>query len=123
MTSESADFGRAAENKAADYLSACGYRVLERSFRCPMGEVDIIAMDGEAIVFVEVKARTRSDYGGAVQAVTKSKCLKIEKTALSYLKYKKPRHESIRFDIVGVGKDGSMELLKNAFPASGRYFF
>src|SRR6476660_711622 len=70
--------GRSGEQAAAEYLESCGLRILDRNWRCAAGEIDIVAVDRQALVVVEVKARTGMRYGGppkcARPAVTTCRC-------------------------------------------------
>ena len=68
---------------AKAYLEGKGYRILETNFVTKIGEIDIIAKDGDYIVFVEVKARTRADFGEPIEAVTPQKVRKIVLSALT----------------------------------------
>lgn len=74
------DRGKVAENFVANLLSSKGYKILERNFRSKFGEIDIIALDGESVVFVEVKARWNRNFGSPEEAVTSQKLYKIRKT-------------------------------------------
>jgi putative endonuclease len=96
------DLGRRGEAHAARALRRRGYVILERRWRCRIGEIDIVARDGEVIVVVEVKARSRSDYGPPIDAVDRRKRRKLEKLARAYLQAGKRLDVSLRFDVVGV---------------------
>lgn len=78
--------GRRGEDIACKYLKDRDFILLERNFRCSMGEVDIIALDGEHICFVEVKARTGTSYGTPRDAVGRAKRRRLLKAAALYLK-------------------------------------
>jgi putative endonuclease len=94
--------GTFGESAAADFLSALGYRIIERNFRCELGEIDIIAQDGHAIVFVEVKTRSSGLYGHPFEAITKEKLLRMRRLALHWSElYSKPG-ERYRLDAVSV---------------------
>jgi putative endonuclease len=116
------DPGRLAEDRAAEYLKNLGYRVLERRWACPLGELDIIASEGETLVFVEVRARSSSAYGFPCETVTRAKQAKVIKTALTYLKAKALRPETVRFDIVGLSPGREPEHIIGAFEADGYTF-
>ena len=103
------------ETIACQYLETQGYRVLERNFRCRIGEIDLIAWDGAYLVFIEVKYRESEGCGQAVYAVSKKKQQVISKVAAYYL-LKRRLSDSVpcRFDVVAI--DGSqLQLYKNAF--------
>lgn len=96
------DLGRRGEALAARELRRRGYVILERRWRCRLGEIDLVARDGEVLVVVEVKARSRSDYGPPIDAVDRAKRRKLEQLARAYLQAKKLSNVSVRFDLVGV---------------------
>ena len=109
---------RYGENEAAAYLKANGYRILERNFRTPLGELDIIALDKSVVCFVEVKARSSEDFGSPKEAVSSFKQRQIAKAALVFLKDRKLLDRSSRFDVVSVimrGGKPEIELIKDAF--------
>ncbi|MBI5555527.1 MAG: YraN family protein [Elusimicrobia bacterium] len=112
--------GFAGEEKAADYLRDLGYKILEQNWRSARGEVDIIALDREALVFVEVKSRQDIEYGLPQQAVNSFKQRQIIKAALGYLKSRGIMDQDIRFDVVSISGEG-IELIENAFQSDGRY--
>lgn len=94
--------GKLGEDLAVIYLKRIGYKILERNFRCRVGEVDIIAKDVEEIVFIEVKTRTNNTYGEPSEAVDYIKKEHIIKTANYYLYKNKLYNKSIRFDVIEV---------------------
>ncbi len=98
-----AEVGRAGEDVAANHLRQLGYAVEECNWRCRFGELDLIARDGETLVFVEVRSRTNpTRYGSAVEAVTPRKCRQVREVATVYLKQRKGAPLSVRFDVVAV---------------------
>jgi putative endonuclease len=109
--------GSEAEALAAQYLKCYGVRVVERNFRIRGGEIDLICRDGKVLVFVEVRLRTRSDFGGAAASITASKQRRIILAAQHYL-LGKPECDC-RFDCVLLdGLDANrIEWIKNAFSA------
>jgi putative endonuclease len=111
-------FGKAGEDLAVRYLRKKGYKVLERNYTCPLGEIDIVARDKKTIVFVEVKTRRSISYGNARFAITPHKQRKISMTALYYLKCNRRMDRDARFDVVTVYYTRDMQeidLIKNAF--------
>ena len=106
--------GLAGEESAAQFLKAKGYRLLERNFAAPYGEIDIIAQDKKTLVFVEVKSRAYTAFGGPLMAVTPAKQKKIARTAHAYLQAKGLKFDSIRFDVVCILPDKT-ELISHAF--------
>lgn len=112
--------GNAGEDFAAAYMQKNGMRLLERNYYCRMGEIDIIAQDGDTVVFAEVKTRAGKSYGTAAEAVTRAKMDKLVKTAYTYIEEKGLHDSNCRFDIAEVyGKGGRFEInyIKNAFEA------
>ncbi|MDO4965957.1 MAG: YraN family protein [Lachnospiraceae bacterium] len=104
------------ESIACEYLISKGLHVIERNFRCRIGEIDIILKDGDTYVFTEVKYRKTAKYGSPYEAVTKSKMKKISQVSLNYIKYKKlPINGSFRFDVISI-LDGDITWYKDAFP-------
>ena len=99
-----------------------GFKVLERNFRCAMGEVDLIAKEKDTIVFVEIKMRMKAGLGVAKEAVDERKQRQISKVALYYLKQKGLLGKRSRFDVVAVSKEEEefkFELIRNAFELKG----
>lgn len=118
MTGRSHRFGKKNEELAIGFLKRLGYRVLERNFRTPMGEVDIVAKDGDTLVFVEVKARRSERYGHPKFAVTATKQRHLSIAALSYLKKTGNSGTRARFDVITVRYAGDMPMIEhfqNAF--------
>jgi len=118
MLNKQQQFGKTVESIAAGQLRKQGYKILAQNYRTPLGEIDIIARDRDVIVFIEVKARRSGRFGNAKHAVTLKKQKKIARVAFSYLKAIKQPDARARFDVVAVDtkkKDGSMEIIKNAF--------
>jgi len=110
--------GAEGEAFAADYLIKNGYRILEQNYRTSLGEIDIIARDGETLVFIEVKARSSARFGAPQLAVDHRKQVKISRVALAYLSRKKGPPGLCRFDVLALRKDRSgfkAELIRNAF--------
>ena len=113
--------GNKAEDKAVKYLKKQGYKILERNYNLPCGEIDIIASKNKTLVFVEVKYRADSQaFGGAVAAVGRAKQSRVIKAALSYIKTKKPLYDSLMFDIIAISGE-TIEHIQNAF-SSDKFF-
>ncbi|HEX8949198.1 MAG TPA: YraN family protein [Dissulfurispiraceae bacterium] len=94
-------FGVKGEDVAAAYLKKKGYKILQRNYRTPLGEADIIAKDRDTIVFVEVKARTTEAYGQPFEAVDCRKQERLRRIALFYLKQAKAEMP-LRFDVISI---------------------
>lgn len=96
--------GNAGERIAAGYLDLAGYSILERNYRIRQYEIDIIAFSGDCLVFVEVKTRRDSSFGGAASAVGKRKLSNLRMAARYYLSSgdHQARFDSIRFDVIAI---------------------
>ena len=111
--------GREAETLAAQYLTRHGLRIIARNFRIRGGEIDLVCRDGRTLVFVEVRYRSRSRFGGAEESVDRRKQTRLVLTAASYLR---EHHLNCptRFDVVAL-KPGSggpeLNWIKGAFQA------
>ena len=106
--------GAAGEDAACRYLETKGLAIIARNYRRPCGEIDIIARDGQTLVFAEVKKRASGAFGGPLAAVTPAKQRKITLTAECYVKENAPKFDSIRFDVICL-LDGKITHLENAF--------
>jgi putative endonuclease len=112
--------GKLGEDLACGELARRGYAVVARRYRLRGGELDIVALDGETLVFVEVKAREGHRFGEAAEAVTAVKRRRIVRLALDYLVRHRLVDRPCRFDVVAVHLDGgkpSIEVYQNAFTA------
>jgi putative endonuclease len=110
--------GISGENLACAELGRRGYAILERRYRTRFGEIDIIARDGDTIVFVEVKARLTDDFGGAAAAITGWKQRRIAQMAVDYLSRRKLHDCPCRFDVVAIDFDSAgprVTVYPNAF--------
>lgn len=116
--------GDSGEETAARFLEKRGYRVIERNYRTPVGELDIIALHRGTVVFVEVKARTSGSYGAPELAVHPAKQLKLIRAAQAYIIRKKIDNRACRFDVVTVRRQDGRDLLDiipNAFDLGDRF--
>lgn len=95
-------FGDSAEALAARHLAAQGMRIIEQQYRTTFGEIDLIAKDGDEIVFIEVKARRTGEYGYPEEAVTPSKLRKIAKAAFMFLRAHKWEDAVYRIDVIAI---------------------
>jgi putative endonuclease len=107
--------GSRAEDTAADFLQQQGLTLVERNYRCRFGEIDLIARDGEMLVFIEVRLRSSRAFGGAAASITAAKRHKLLLTARHYLAGRR-RTPACRFDAVLLAGDAAApEWLKNVF--------
>jgi putative endonuclease len=112
--------GVSGENLACEELRRRGYEILERRYRTRFGEIDIIARDGQTIVFVEVKARLTDDFGGAAAAITGWKQRRIAGMAVDYLARRRLHECRCRFDVVAIDFEPAgarITVYPNAFDA------
>lgn len=112
------EIGSSYERLAGKYLEEQGYQILEYNFRSRYGEIDIIAKDGEYLVFCEVKYRKNACLGSPLEAVTYAKQRRISKTAVYYLTITRQTEKPCRFDVIGILGDKT-KLIKNAFDYAG----
>ncbi len=111
--------GREYEDMACEYLRKKDFSIKQRNYRAVSGEIDIIAIDGKTLVFIEVKGRSNEKFGSPLEAVNKPKQRKIIKTAICFIKQNKMSGKDIRFDVVGIHPDNKIEYIKNAFESKG----
>lgn len=116
--------GYRGERAAERYLRRKGYVIVARSQRNKLGEIDLIAVDGRTVVFVEVKTRTSQQSGHPADAVDADKQQRMTRAALSYLKRHDLLENASRFDVIAVtwpesGKRPLIEHFQNAFEATG----
>ena len=118
MTEERIGLGRFGEELASRRLRKLGYEILETNYKCRLGEIDLVARDGDVLVFVEIKTRKNRPLGEAKEAVHKRKQGQLSRVALAYLKSKNLWGTKARFDVVaiGVGEDKEeIEIIRDAF--------
>lgn len=117
--------GALGENLACKYLEDTGYSIIERNFSCRAGEIDIIAFEGETIVFIEVKTRVSEAFGMPSEAVSAAKQKKLVKAALYYMQKKQLFNYMSRFDVIEIIMNGESDcqvnIIKDAFQYSGKY--
>ncbi|MGE0547045.1 MAG: YraN family protein [Kofleriaceae bacterium] len=106
--------GASAETDATAALAAAGYRIIERNYRCSIGELDAIARDGDTLVFIEVRSRSDQLHGNAAEMVSAHKRRRVARVAEAYLLDRMPAFTTCRFDVVAV-TGGRIELIKDAW--------
>ena len=97
-----AQVGRTGEKHARRFLRHQKYRIVTRNYRCPLGEIDLIALDGPVVVFVEVKTRTDREHGDPQDTVTAGKQRRIMRAAEFFLRQTGSEGRACRFDVVAV---------------------
>src|SRR3990167_10557715 len=93
------------EELAVQFLKEKGYKIIDRNFRKGYGEIDIIAIQGRTLVFVEVKTRTSNQFGTPLEQITPFKIRALERTALFYKKLHPNLPDAMRIDAVGIELD------------------
>ncbi|NPU84889.1 MAG: YraN family protein [Syntrophaceae bacterium] len=110
--------GALGEDLAAAHLKKAGYEILVRNYRCAAGEMDIIARDGDVLVFVEVKTRRSGTFGEPEESVGPAKQRRLTRISLQYLNRQGLQDEKCRFDVVSVKMESSgtrIEIFRDAF--------
>jgi putative endonuclease len=118
VTKERLDLGKWGEDMALKKVKKLGYRCLARNYRCPLGEVDLIARDGDSLVFIEIKTRRGRSLEYAKEAVNQRKRRQLSKVALNYMKSNGFTDVRARFDVVVINlnrEQQEIEVIRNAF--------
>ena len=95
-------FGHRGEDLAVSHFKRDGYRVVDRNYRCPGGEIDLVAVKGDVLVFCEVKTRTDDRFGSPAEAVGRAKQARLRRLAAQWMAQHRPGPVDIRFDVVSV---------------------
>lgn len=116
--------GKEVEQMACHFLQTKGLYLIKKNYHCFQGEIDLIMGETDNIVFVEVRSRSRTDYGTAIESINKSKRNKLAQAAASFLHHKNwSTHVHCRFDVVAIElkmaplRPIKIEWIKNAFTA------
>ena len=94
--------GQWGEQKAVEHLVAHGMEIVDRNWRCSLGELDIVAYDGRTLVMIEVKTRTSEVFGTPAEAVTSRKATRLRRLAAQWLREHGDRPLEVRIDVIGV---------------------
>lgn len=112
------EIGALGEKIARDFLRKRGYKIIESNYRCPRGEIDVIARNGGSLVFIEVRTRTSTDLGTPEESVNAQKQAKLRQVALNYLQKHGALSGDWRIDVVAIELDGvrpkRINLIKDA---------
>lgn len=119
-------FGNRSERAAARFLKQLGYRILVRNYSCPLGELDLIALDGDCLVFVEVRSTESTDAERPALSVDAAKQRRLSRLALHFLQQRRLLGRSARFDVLAVSwppgqRDPAIVHYRNAFEPSGKF--
>ncbi|KAB7623845.1 YraN family protein [Alkalilimnicola sp. S0819] len=106
--------GQRAESQAEQHLSGQGLHLIERNYRCRMGELDLIMRDGAVLVFVEVRCRAHARYGSGADSVDLRKRRKLARAAAHYLQNRR-LDLPCRFDVVSINGAGALDWIPQAF--------
>lgn len=120
MKNKKLRLGHRGEEAAANYLKRNGYRVINKNYSCRLGEIDIVAVENETLVFIEVRSRSSDKYGLPQESVTIRKQMKLRQLAWHYLKEEGKTGSSCRFDVISVQFDRNgclkrLEHIEDAF--------
>ena len=113
------DIGILGEKLAKDFLKKRGYRIIETNYRCPEGEIDIVAKHGDYLVFTEVRAKTSLEFGSPEESITPAKMEKLRAVAYHYQQTHSNLPQLWRIDVVAIeltqkGKLSRLDLIENA---------
>ena len=119
-----AGLGRAGEKRAERFLRRHRYRIVTRNYRCPTGEIDLVALDGRTVVFVEVKTRADREHADPQDAVNSAKQRRLLKSAEFFLRQTDSQDRPCRFDVIAITLDDDAEMkvehITDAFAPSGQ---
>ncbi len=106
--------GNTAEEIVSNYLKTQGYEVIEKNFTIRGGEIDIIALEANSLVFIEVKYRTSDRFGEGIEQLTWGKCRRIKRASLHFLQKNRPQNiKNIRYDFISLTKKDSKLKLQH----------
>ena len=109
--------GSLAENSASAFLETQGFTIVARNFLRRVGEIDVVARDGDLLVVAEVRTRASEQFGGAAASVSRGKQRRVAATTALFLQHRPELQRCrVRFDVIIV-RDGAIEWLKHAFNA------
>jgi putative endonuclease len=119
-------FGNRSERAAARFLRRLGYRIVARNYSCPYGELDLVALDGRCLIFVEVRSTERNDPTIPAASVDDAKQRRLTQLALHFLQKHQLLNHAARFDVLALcwpadSTEPVIEHYPNAFPAVGRF--
>ena len=117
MTHRRQQLGKTGESLAVEELERRGYAIVARRYRTKYGEIDIVAEDGETLVFVEVKARASAEFGTAAEAVTRRKQRRLVRMARDYVTKARDANRPCRFDVVAID-DVDLEPVLVVYPGA-----
>lgn len=113
MTVERKMVGKKGEEAARYLLEEKGYRIIETNYRCPLGEIDLIAAEGKTIVFVEVRTKTGMAFGSPEESINTEKSRRLYRLAQYYLKVNSKNEHPVRIDLVAIMMDRTSLAVKS----------
>jgi putative endonuclease len=118
LPSEKKEIGQKGEDLAVAFLKGLQYVILERNYRCKLGEVDIIARDNDTLVFIEVRSRSSLAFGLPQESINRRKRHQISKVALEFMSRRRFKNTPARFDVIAIsfeqGKE-KVDHIRDAF--------
>lgn len=111
--------GASAEAEAVAALLAADYDIVDRNWTCEVGELDVVARDGDILVFVEVRSRADAEHGHAAEMISPGKRFRVTRVARAYLALRQPTFEECRFDVVCI-TGGTIDIIKDAWRLGAR---
>lgn len=105
--------GRLGEGKSSKYLQKKGYKIIDRNFRHGYGEIDIVAVKDNVLIFIEVKTRKSVNFGSPIESITKRKLSVLKRTIEYYKKLHPNTPEEMRFDVISVVLGGGQEKIEH----------
>lgn len=118
MTHERRRLGASGEERAAVWLESKGYKIIATNWRCPLGEIDLIAQKKDILAICEVKTRRTGDYGSPFEAITPTKQRRLRKLGEYYWCFVNKRRLQVRFDALAIydrGDESIVDHIENAF--------
>ena len=119
-------FGDRSERAAARFLKRQGYRILARNYACPLGELDLVALEGRCLVFVEVRSTGTEDLSAPASSVDREKQRRLTQLALHFMQRHQLLNQSARFDVLALSwpadrREPTIVHYRHAFEAVGRF--
>jgi putative endonuclease len=117
VTSPTSVKGQRAEQQTVLFLQEQGYRIIQRNYRCRVGEIDLIAEDGAVLCFIEVRSRRSDAFGDPLETIDRAKQRRIIRAARLFLASGRHGDREVRFDVVGIVYEPELRirLIKGAF--------
>ncbi|MDX2092233.1 MAG: YraN family protein [Kofleriaceae bacterium] len=112
--------GAFAEADAVAALLAADYDIVDRNWKCDVGELDVVARDGSILVFIEVRYRADAEHGHAAEMITAAKRQRVTRVARAYLALVQPEFTECRFDVVAI-TGGEIDIIQDAWRVSSRW--